>query len=478
MLSMKFYVSDIPNEPIREGSNILFGGSNIEPFASRFIRSTASVSPHRTLVMVGELGAFDDAGGTPTWRCPFDELDVEAIEITVSTSRREMSVRRSVRPGTPIYVSYDRECLVVSWRFEEAVANLRNPTPNAEACALYVKHGPTITRDQIIAGVYMLWPGEAVVLAGDRLVFHPIQDDAVVVPAAITNHARVTDALQEIIGDAASAVVTAAQAPLLELSGGLDSTCVALAVRSQRKQFASYGLIHHGAVGVQQRDRRAQIVELLGLDDHEFAPDAPAPIEGLSRAEAHVTPFDDNHRQACATAMDALPFSTDLVLTGIGGDELAMTRTFTRQPWEVPGTSCPSALISVAARADMFMRRGIWVSNPLTAPSVVDFCRALPTVLRDGRMFNMLLLARAGLSDGFLFPRHTEGFGHTMQREAALFDFHGAMSDSIIGDLRLLDYSDLLRSAAQASNGGFSYKLIMELYYLMKLERVLGRYVR
>lgn len=200
MLSMGFYVNDIPNEPIIEGSNILFGRSNIEPFASRFIRSAFGVLPHQTSVMVGELCAFDDVGGTTTWRDRFDELDVEAIEIIVSTSRSEISVRRSMRPGTPIYVSYDRECLVVSWRFEEAVANLRNPTPNAEACALYVKHGPTIMRDQIIAGVYMLWPGEAVVLAADQLVFRPIQDDAVVVPAAITNHARVIREPWEVPG--------------------------------------------------------------------------------------------------------------------------------------------------------------------------------------------------------------------------------------------------------------------------------------
>ena len=125
----------------------------------------------------------------------------------------------------------------------------------------------------------------------------------------------------------------------------------------------------------------------------------------------------------------------------------------------------------------MFMRRGIWPISPLASQSVVDFCRALPKRLREKRLLNLLTLARAGLSDGFLFPRYSEHYGASMQHEAALFDFDSALRESIVADYGIADISDLLARARDASYGGFSYKLIGELYNLLKLETVLRRYI-
>ena len=122
------------------------------------------------------------------------------------------------------------------------------------------------------------------------------------------------------------------------------------------------------------------------------------------------------------------------------------------------------------------MRRGIWTRNPLIAQPVVDFCRALPRQLRAGRLLNVLTLARSGLSDGFLFPRYSEHYGNAMQREAALYDYDQALEECIVADYGISDISGLLRRAREASYGGFSYKLIFELFTLLKLEKVLRRY--
>lgn len=477
MISLRIELADLSLPLTEHGNAVRFGRSRIEAFASRMVRLVVTHDPVQTVVRIGEVGSTTGSGNAAAWSVRFEELDFEAIEMVLRPDQRSLILRRTVRPGTPLYVSLENRVLVASWRFEEAVSNLGRRTANREACALYLTHGPTVTREQVIAGVSMLWPGETLTVTDGKASYREVDDDAVPVPAVLANGARATDMLKELIRDAASPAVRAAAAPTLEVSGGLDSACVAVATRALRDDFASYGLLHHGAVGVQQRERRDELIGLLSLDDAEFPPDAPAPIAGLSVAENRITPLDDNHRQACAHAVDNLPAKADLVLTGIGGDELAMTRTFSREPWELRGTCCPSALVSVAARADMFMRRGIWVSNPLTASSVVDFCRALPARLRQARTINLLMLARAGLSDGFLFPRHVEGFGHTMQREAALFDFDAAMADSVIGDLRLFDFSDLLQKAADASNGGFSYRLLFDLHSLMKLETVLRRHL-
>ena len=265
---------------------------------------------------------------------------------------------------------------------------------------------------------------------------------------------------------------------LAEISGGLDSACVAIATATELTQFASYGLIHEGPVGAQQRARRKELLARLPSNDFEFPSFRHTPFVSLADAECSLTPFDDNHRGSCVAAVDAHPGRPfDLLLTGIGGDELTLEDTHLREPWELPGSICTSSLVAASARADMFMRRGIWPRNPLIDQEVVDFCRALPASLRRHRILNRLLLARAGLSDGFLFPRLSEHYGHAMQREASLTDFDQLIRGQVFGDHGIVDVGPLLKRARDASFGGFSYELIGELFNAAKLEKVFERYV-
>jgi asparagine synthase (glutamine-hydrolysing) len=165
-----------------------------------------------------------------------------------------------------------------------------------------------------------------------------------------------------------------------------------------------------------------------------------------------------------------------LLITGIGGDELACEDTFYRHEWEVKGYSSLSSITAAAGRCDMFMRMGIWVAQPFVHPIVVNFCRALPAKMREHRLIHFLTLARAGLSDGFLFPRFQEHYGNLIQYEAARFDFERALEGSVLADYGI-DYGDLLTRAYDAGYGGFSYALINELWRYLKLDAVLKRYI-
>ena len=92
-------------------------------------------------------------------------------------------------------------------------------------------------------------------------------------------------------------------------------------------------------------------------------------------------------------------------------------------------------------------------------------------------MIHILALARAGLSDGFLFPRYAENFGALFQREASLYDFDAALADCVVADYRIADISGLLERAREAARTGFSHELIIKLYLLLKLDKVLRTYV-
>lgn len=450
-----------------------------EPFDSPFIQTASIEKPSDTTLFVSEVGGFQNSGGGPVWTGGFGSSSRQAVEVTVVQVPAAMiRIRRTSVPGVPLYVSFNNGSLVISWRYEEAVRNIARPEADAEAARIYVEHGPALTRETVIRGVSMLWPGESVEVVGDTIRFIPDCANEVVVPATLSNGARVTDALRELIAENLRPFVEIAQHPLVELSGGFDSGCVGVAASGLRDDILSYGLIHGGVVGRQQRARRREIIDILGFDDHEYLADNNLELASLEIEEAQVTSFDDNQRIPCAYGVETHPSGpVDLIMTGVGGDELCLEHTFRREEWQLPGSASSSSLTVAAGRSDMFLRRGIWPVNPLCSPDVIDFCRSLPRPLRANRAINVLMLARAGMSDGFIYPRFAEGYGHSMQREAAYFDFDAALDGSIVADLGFMDISQLLDQAHAASNGGFSYKLIGALFWLLKLERIYQRYL-
>lgn len=479
MISGRIYFESSAIPVMRDGNRVLIEpGGWLDRFDSRFI----TLEHDDRTIWVGEAG--DPFGSVPTSGLTGKDYttvaDCDGIKIRLleNGGSRSVSVSRTLTGSSPLYVVSDQEKLTLTWKFDEAASVLRNVKLDRESCLTFLRNGPSLTRVQILSGLYMLWPGESLVAGTEGISFTESARTAVVLPSHLLDDARVTDAFLDVITEALGGAVRHAHNPVIELSGGYDSSCVAIAAARAREGFLSYGLVHEGAVGEQQRNRRSELVKLLGLRDYPYSSFACGPFSALSEPECSLTPMDDNHRISCVRAIDSHPNGPiDLVLTGIGGDELAGHRSYIRSEWEVGGTLPSSSIVGSVGRADMFMRRGIWPLNPLSRPAVVDFCRQLPDEFRDKRVLHMLTLARAGLSDGFIFPRYSEHYGNMMQREASLIDFDRCLPESIVADFGLIDTSDLLSRARKASDGGFSYELIGELWMLFKLETVLRRYI-
>jgi asparagine synthase (glutamine-hydrolysing) len=482
MLTLRARLEDADEECSISGKAIRFGSSYIEAFVSDQITMSVRDAPGGKEIWIGEDADPMPAAGSalPPMVGYRSFLDYEGIKILIHRvdGRPVIEIVRTAEGGCPVYVAADRGTLVASWKFEDAAQARPDPKPNVEACRIYLKHGQCQVRDMIIDGVSMLWPGESVIFSEEGLSFREVDTPDIVLPGTLSESARATDEFLRLIAEAMRINLAKSVQPLLELSGGLDSSCVAVAACSMRKGMNSYGVIHEGAMGAQQRKRRRELVDLLALYDFEAPSFEPPPFASLQVEECTFTPFDDNYRLPCVYAVDAHPAQyIDLVITGLGGDELTMENTFFRREWEVSGSICTSAVVSAVGRADMFMRRGIWPVHPLVNQSVVDFCRALPKKMRSGRLLNLLTLARSGLSDGFLFPRYYEHYGNVVQREAALFDFDSALVESVVADYGIVEFSPLLERAREATLRGFTDELITELYLLLKLETVLRRYV-
>jgi asparagine synthetase B (glutamine-hydrolysing) len=285
----------------------------------------------------------------------------------------------------------------------------------------------------------------------------------------------------ELIREAVEGNLKRAGGAAVELSGGLDSSCVALAVGKAGLSLASYGIVHSGPVGKQQVARRKEVIALAGLRDMTYLARKQRTFASLERAELQITPFDDMYRPHCTAAIERLRKGgdeVDLVLTGMGGDELVKAYTTSRLDYEVAGYLASSAIVAAACRSDAFMRLGVWPKSPLLSKPIVDFCRALPEELRSQRLINVLALARAGLSDAFLFPRYHENFGFIAELSARDFDFDDFFETSAVHETGAYDITGFLIGARKATIFGFEPKFRAQLFQLCKLEVVLRNYLK
>ncbi|WP_157134795.1 hypothetical protein [Sphingomonas sp. PAMC 26605] len=433
----------------------------------------------RLIVWIGEIA--DPYRGTIDRLEKYSALegaDATKIVIDWNFNPARISMVRAADGSTPMHIACENGNFRATWDFEEIALWQQAPQPDIEACVLYLEHGPSLTRNQVLKGVFNLWPGETVNSDGYRISFTEQQLRGVPAESYLSQGSTATNEFLHVIGESIAGSLNRSKGVLLELSGGMDSSCSVLAAALLRDDLSSYGLVHEGAVGIQQSSRRRELVELLSLNDHEYPSNVVSPIAALKYEECLFTPMDDNHRLACVHAISSHPDvdRLDMVITGIGGDELGMERTYIRRDYEVSGLLSSSAVLASVGRGDIFLRRGIWPCNPLATHRVVNFCRRLPRTFRNGRLLHVLTLARSGLSDSFIFPRYGENFGPLLIREAALTDFDAEVGESILADYGI-NIFELLRDAREQAGRDFTTDMAVRLWHLLKLERILKKYV-
>jgi asparagine synthase (glutamine-hydrolysing) len=247
-----------------------------------------------------------------------------------------------------------------------------------------------------------------------------------------------------------------------EVSGGLDSANVVLsAARSTTAQLRSFGLLVDGDVGVEQRERRKTIIDLLGLSDATVPAAGHLPFgDPKVRSTAHPhDPDGDVYSEACdALRRVAADTGVRIVLTGFGGDEMMAPHErhgHVRPPdpptWlgdrarqllgDIDHKTAPVAATSLAtlrafaARNPAYLRHGLWPVAPLADPGLYELGRSLPMSWRAGKALLRRRLVLAGL-DLVAARQRQESFEPVMGRALQV---HGP---TILA--RMLDHSLLI----------------------------------
>jgi hypothetical protein len=142
----------------------------------------------------------------------------------------------------------------------------------------------------------------------------------------LASHSEAALYFLDLIAEVLAPPLQAARCAGLELSGGLDSSCVSVALpRTARNvgrsaRLLSYGLVHAGPVDSQQIARRNEIVRLLALSDIAEPSSSCSPFS-FTPAPVRRVPSDEFFRSGIDACIAPLP-PPKAVITGIGGDEI------------------------------------------------------------------------------------------------------------------------------------------------------------
>lgn len=358
----------------------------------------------------------------------------------------------------PLHLIADDQVLHGHWDVSELYSVLPSRSFDARGvCAILGGEGLPYGPRTIFPGLYLL-PERA------QACWQPaVRGDVEIrVPPAVPRllarktrrDADVSGAFLDVVGQSIARWLAPDGAPVFcELSGGLDSALVACLASGMRRPTFSLGIGLPGNMGRAQARRRSEVIAFASLVD------TTVPIRD------HL-PFSDrtsryrNRRSApghefYGEAFESLIASAagrggDLILTGIGGDELC---SLSRAEWDAarsgrepqgnaPAGTLPDFIVPTVAddfRASpgsmdvwprgyvarsvleanlsgnpLYLRRGCWPANPLASPVVRRFTEFLPVSWRVDRAIERRALRRLGLSSRVSRPRSRETFAPVM----------------------------------------------------------------
>lgn len=481
--------------------------SSVREFVSPMVGRLDTSSGNTATTFVVELNrAFQadnlrHAGPKELWDfCNAEDFDGSAIHVEELQDGRRIRIMRTSRTTTPLYVAETPDRIFASWDFWWIVDRLPRVSPNLDMCKRYIVEGPCLHNETVIEGVYLLLGGQSAVFDADRMILTEPTVSERFEPSYLRPNADVSLAFLDLIAESMRDVEHLNTC--LELSGGYDSSCIAGAChRAGIKIPLSYGIIQGGLAGNQQIIRRSELINLVQISDVELQSDICRPFSWLAEnPDARVVPHDELYRSATTACVKALPTLPDVVISGLGGDEITMdgasdsaatsgdgydeslSRTALLLLGEVPdflaehcyGPMGTSALGSIC-RSDLFLNLGIWPKDPLAEPAIVRFAQFIPLSLKRDRMLNVLALARLGLSDYFILRRYRENFKVPYETDLRQFDIDSFFRGGFIESMAIASVAELSRQHEKFINSGYCDMPLMTFANAATLEFVLRR---
>ena len=501
MLKADIALSDLSFEPLWEEGRLSLGSSHVLPHAHPMletllvripgrwfivVRERQSDASARSDVPVGVVDARDDAAyHTLHQACLLWPLDYVLIEAAQTGHR--LRIRAGLLGTAPVYCRVLDDRLTVSW---DSADFANRPTMlDLEVASHQLALRTTYAARQLYSGIVLLTERASLHVDPGTVRYRypePIEESTPADDIGEDMLPRFTEALQRAV----SLRPWLEGSVSMELSGGMDSATVAVALAGLHKDIDSKGILLDGEVRAPQVRRRQRIAERLGLTDHTV--DIATFPPGLD-LRVPLVPYGfcrEFYLEACSALWaSARDKGRHTLFTGVGGDELfpaymdeislgtakgpmwardarsyaedlltprALATARSRPLFDAPAGPVPvTSLLANACRAPDLLKHGQWPVHPLSDPRLAYLCHRLPRSSREGReVMRRYLEARLGpdvfpkgyLKETFadvlppLIARHA-GTLAAQLKECALADLGLVDRDAVLGLLGTIAHS-------------------------------------
>ncbi len=472
--------------------------SQVAPYPHPLVESLAATDGSRTLIVVRERlagrapcspaprafspGEYDQAcAAVRSW--PGDFVLVE------NTPHAPVVVTAGALGVAPIYLACDGDTLVGSWDMADLRAFATGLCPK-EAARLLV-YRPRYSNQTLFQGIHRLTERSTAHFGGALYLCYPTPAPHGG-PRALAEDADVLTAFDQAMDDALQARPLEPARTVFHLTGGFDSATVATrAAAHWPEQLATATLLIDGPGRLQQIRRRQQIRDAAPFGPVDQILDAAAhlPLDpGCARVRGEpVSPYEEPlHRPFTLMTAALAKDGAHTVVTGLGGDEMVALSAHEQthpplgphtatQPWiganaraaleyaddqiAPPARVNSMTLLSLETTAPPLLRAGIWPLHPFATPAMVQLGEWLPLCWRDFKQLQRRRLARLGLGDDVVHPRHRESFAEIVQNALTR---HGVrlLADMLahgspLFDDKLIDPDALTQARARLEAGDY-----------------------
>jgi asparagine synthase (glutamine-hydrolysing) len=442
-------LADLSFEPTWHDDHLTVGPSRVVPFAHPMVETLLVRAPGRWFIVVRERLA-DSLGGRDTPVAVVDAHDdatyhslhqegllwpLDYVLIEAAQAGHRLRIRAGVLGSAPVYCRVVDEQVKVSW--DSADFSDRPAMIDMEVASHQLALRSTYAARQLYTGVVLLTERASLHVEPGRARYRypePMEESVPAVDDGEDMLPRFSEALQRAV----SLRPWLEGSVSLELSGGMDSATVAVALASLHNDLDSKGILLDGEVRVPQLRRRQLMAERLGLSDYAIDITAFPPSLDLSAPPEPYGFCREFYLEACSALWSsARDKGRHTLFTGVGGDELfpayldeisvgaakgpiwardarsyaeelltprALAAARSRPLFDAPESPVPvTSLLANACRAPDLLKHGQWPVHPLSDPRLAYLCHRLPRSSREGReVMRRYLESHLG---GDVFPR-------------------------------------------------------------------------
>jgi asparagine synthase (glutamine-hydrolysing) len=429
MLKADIALPDLSQPPLWRNGAIELGDSRITPHSHACLETVLVRTQGQWFAIVRErsttLAPYTNAAVRDVDSEEFHRLyqqcllwPLDYVMVEAAQAGWRMKVRAGVFGSVPVYCRATEDKVMLSWDVTDLAT--QPLAIDAEIASHRIAMNTFYSARQLCVGIQLLTERASLDVEPGRASYHYPAPFEVTAPAPLPAGREALTIFDELLQRAVSARPAMPDRFSLELSGGMDSASVACALAKSHEGVASKGILLDGHVRHPQVQRRAHIVNRLGLRDYTVEMTAFPPALDIQFTGQTKSLSREYYLEACSALwQEAHTQGHDMLFTGIGGDELFPSyldevqrqessesgreheirrcseqlltprgRSAARslRSFDAPASPVPSTtLLAVACRAPDLLRHGLWPVNPLSDPSLVAFCHRLPHEYRQGR---------------------------------------------------------------------------------------------